>query len=1335
MRQHAPRKSPIRTTQKGRGVRAGAAGVGARRDVVAPVRGVRAGNATEQVLLDNDFEIEDTLVLTSPEEADAQGASDTGATSLYFKVQADDMSVWGDGVQHPVRFSLHYLDEGTETLTVGYSSNGTTENATKTLVTKTETGDWKWKAVHISNMRLGHSVYAAYDNADFRVYSTAEVYANGARLRETTVKIKVHWKGDYFDADQENQTASFAMGEDMVGAWEIGENYLIYDTGADATSAGLAPEDYPFYAGATYANRPSAPFRVTPAGALVATSATITGSITATAGSIGGWTIGASTLSNGGISLDSSVPKITVGSATGYLTGAGIFMGSAGGTYKFHIGNPSGNYLSWDGTNLAASGQWITGAGMNPSLQTWKTNITFSSASATQVNWSSGTIRLNDGTTYSISSGNTGTVSALTYIYLDTAVSTTVLQTTTTYSTAVGSGKILIAAAQNDSNAIAASVIPFGGQQPIVNGAQIAALSIVAGNIAAGAITATKISVSQLSAISADMGTITAGTVTGATIRTASSGTRILEDTTGLYGYSGSSGVFALPVSSVSWNGKSLVAGDFALGIQDSNGNLPLLMQTNELQLIGLAVGHKSFTTTTTVGGKTNCLDPEGYSFLRYTGSGTVGIKYLKKPTTASAKILYIKNDVQKKMTLSNNVASPPTGYASLSLYGADVVFASYGTCVLLYDSVNQRWSLASKKADTTNTGYQPLSDAGYGADVSVLSLIPTSVVIANGALISAKSGGTLQDDMVVDAASTWTMSLLTPQDGTTQLLANSDVCYITDGTNTTWFTVTFVANDGDVQTYTCTFASGTRPATYPAGTGVVDYGASGQGFLKQTGNSGAPYYAVQTHAGSPWSTVTDRARIGNLNGSFGIASNLYGAAFGDYATGNYFRYDTSGGFVLKAGGNNITLDSTGIKLLSGLAGTNAIQWTYLGDEVGQLIQHRVDLGGSFTNNGIIISANYDYITSGSGISTYGSIDLSAKGSDGTLAYIAMAAGAGNGSISYVANAHAFQGEIDIQGAAPKVVFMDTTASAKDLQIVVDGNKATFQEDGGGAPNLMVLDLVNKRVGIGTATPDNMLHVQGSESVRIKTSGGNGGIYCYYTGASSSGVSPIFGIGVDDGAAMATSDQLGRFMWLANDGTGMQQSGFVGARCTEDWSSTAHGMEFAFYTCANGSTLLVQAMVIKSDQSITVAGGINAVTMNGDVTMANAKNIVLNATTGTKIGTATTQKLGFYNATPIVQPSAYTQTYSTADKTHAAQTATGIAANVPAAAPAGGTGTAAGGWDTAANRNSAITTINGLRTWALEMDGDYEALLVDVTDLKQLVNALIDDLQALGLVA
>lgn len=46
---------------------------------------------------------------------------------------------------------------------------------------------------------------------------------------------------------------------------------------------------------------------------------------------------------------------------------------------------------------------------------------------------------------------------------------------------------------------------------------------------------------------------------------------------------------------------------------------------------------------------------------------------------------------------------------------------------------------------------------------------------------------------------------------------------------------------------------------------------------------------------------------------------------------------------------------------------------------------------------------------------------------------------------------------------------------------------------------------------------------------------------------------------------------------------------------------------------------------------------------SGDITVADGENIILNTTTGTKVGTAATQKLGFWNATPIVQPSGATQ--------------------------------------------------------------------------------------------
>ena len=46
----------------------------------------------------------------------------------------------------------------------------------------------------------------------------------------------------------------------------------------------------------------------------------------------------------------------------------------------------------------------------------------------------------------------------------------------------------------------------------------------------------------------------------------------------------------------------------------------------------------------------------------------------------------------------------------------------------------------------------------------------------------------------------------------------------------------------------------------------------------------------------------------------------------------------------------------------------------------------------------------------------------------------------------------------------------------------------------------------------------------------------------------------------------------------------------------------------------------------------------NNIVQLGDVTFNDSSNLIFNATTGTKIGTATTQKIGFWDATPVVQP-------------------------------------------------------------------------------------------------
>tara|TARA_B100001093_G_scaffold142651_1_gene135091 strand:- start:532 stop:1791 length:1260 start_codon:yes stop_codon:yes gene_type:complete len=88
------------------------------------------------------------------------------------------------------------------------------------------------------------------------------------------------------------------------------------------------------------------------------------------------------------------------------------------------------------------------------------------------------------------------------------------------------------------------------------------------------------------------------------------------------------------------------------------------------------------------------------------------------------------------------------------------------------------------------------------------------------------------------------------------------------------------------------------------------------------------------------------------------------------------------------------------------------------------------------------------------------------------------------------------------------------------------------------------------------------------------------------------------------------------------------------------------------------------------------------------VTLADAVNLVFNTTTGTKIGTATTQKLAFFNATPVVQQSAIADITVTASS---------------------GTLPTANGSITVANAASATTT--ELLEFCIELESKLESAL------------------------
>ncbi|MDP2366313.1 MAG: hypothetical protein Q8M94_21375, partial [Ignavibacteria bacterium] len=92
------------------------------------------------------------------------------------------------------------------------------------------------------------------------------------------------------------------------------------DIGGDDATSFHVDADGGIWSGASVANKATAPFRVSNAGALVATSATITGAITSTSGTIGGFTLSSTALYAG-----TTTTRIQLDTTSGIHLGATAF--------------------------------------------------------------------------------------------------------------------------------------------------------------------------------------------------------------------------------------------------------------------------------------------------------------------------------------------------------------------------------------------------------------------------------------------------------------------------------------------------------------------------------------------------------------------------------------------------------------------------------------------------------------------------------------------------------------------------------------------------------------------------------------------------------------------------------------------------------------------------------------------------------------------------------------------------------------------------------------------------------------------------------------------------
>jgi len=186
--------------------------------------------------------------------------------------------------------------------------------------------------------------------------------------------------------------------------------------------------------------------------------------------------------------------------------------------------NITGALTAGAGSSIGAG--YLTGivdlARLNIAAQGWTISCTFSKLDADTVQWDSGYIVTADGTRYPsspavIAASNTGNMTGKRYIFYDLTYPNE-LRVTDTPTTALGSGKILVAVAQNGAVDPTWEVLQAQGGKSF-DGASVAAGTIVGTSIAADTITSDKLYVTDLAAINATLGSVTGGVITGSTFR------------------------------------------------------------------------------------------------------------------------------------------------------------------------------------------------------------------------------------------------------------------------------------------------------------------------------------------------------------------------------------------------------------------------------------------------------------------------------------------------------------------------------------------------------------------------------------------------------------------------------------------------------------------------------------------------------------------------------------------------------------------------------------------------------------------------------------------------
>jgi hypothetical protein len=189
----------------------------------------------------------------------------------------------------------------------------------------------------------------------------------------------------------------------------------------------------------------------------------------------------------------------------------------------------------------------------------------------------------------------------------------------------------------------------------------------------------------------------------------------------------------------------------------------------------------------------------------------------------------------------------------------------------------------------------------GWLSELDAVLFAENTVTVIGGWLLIGKNEGAFPADVTNAAATIDFGKAMTPNDFVLCRAAGA-VEYLQVGTLVSGTTYNVTRN-----------LDGTGANAWPAGSVFVVLGNTGDGRIELNAYD-TPRISI-IEQGATYNAQTERVRIGDLNGSFGISSELHGFAAGNYAGGNYLRYDPTNGFVIKAVGGAITLDENGLAI------------------------------------------------------------------------------------------------------------------------------------------------------------------------------------------------------------------------------------------------------------------------------------------------------------------------------------------------------------------------------------------------------------------------------------